>query len=300
MECIEKFEALVGDCYFPYRIEELTDRRDFVASVNTLPLIKCSVSDAFASVGFRGRFVDTGRGGNLVFHFIKSGELEIVDGIRTTDVKEGELVIFSDSHCVRTRQIGAARALAVNIPEDAIIMSDKCISQVINKPISFLKGTGAILFSIINSVSMQREFIDQSMGAMADRAIVDFITALLFEVSDDDLRASNTDERHYARIMDCICKNIDQRDLSIDFVSARLGMSRSYLCTILSVHGKRFERIVMEARLDRARSMLNHGSRLCIAQVAERAGFSSASHFSRSFSQAFGVPPLAYRKRNLN
>lgn len=55
-------------------------------------------------------------------------------------------------------------------------------------------------------------------------------------------------------------------------------------------------RHVLALRLDRARSLLAQ-SGLPVIEIATACGFQSASHFSRSYKDRFGVPPLSDRKR---
>jgi AraC-like DNA-binding protein len=300
MDSLDRFEALVGNSYFPYRIDELQRCSEFSATIETLVLPKCTLSDCYASEGFRGRFIDKGQRGNFVFHFVKKGQLEVIDGCRRVGVKAGEFVLFSDADPVQTRQIGPARALALNISATTLPLSSDCLSGALHKPISFRSGIGAILFGLLNTIAHQRQTIDQSTGAILNRSIIDFASSLLLENASGGESDRNTLDRHYARILECIYKHLDNRDLSIGFVAAKLQISRSYLCLILSTQGRRFERIVIEARLERARSMLGDQTGLGMAEIAERVGFASASHFSRSFSREFGMPPLVFRKRLLN
>ena len=300
MNNLAAFESLLERSYFPYRIDELQERGDFSAEINLFALPGCTLSDCFATGGFRGRFVDKGQQGNYVFHFVKQGELEIVDGAHIVKAKTGELVLFSDTRLVRTHQLGPAKSLALNIPATTFSLSSESIAGVLHRPISFRTGVGAILYALLNSVSQQGQVIAETNGAILNRSIVDFTTSLLFENAISGAGSASGVDRHYPRILECIHKYLDNRALNIDFVAARLGISRSYLCMILSTQGKRFERILMELRLERARSMLCDQVGLSMAETAERAGFASASHFSRSFSREFGMPPIAFKKRFLN
>jgi len=300
MDSLNKFESSLEESYFPYRIDKLHGRNNFTTSIKQIALSACILSDCYASGGFQGRFLNKNRRGIYVFHFVKQGELEIIDGTRTVGVQAGELVLFSDAHLVQTRQLGPARALALNIPAATFSLSSESLEKNLHTPISYRSGVGAILFALLNGVAEQQESIVESSGTILDRSIIDFTTSLLFENTTGGPRAASSVDRHYARILDCIHKHLDKRDLTIDFVAAWLAMSRSYLCMILSTQGKRFERIVMELRLERSRSMLCDQIGLSMADIAERVGFASASHFSRSFSQAFGMPPIVFRKRFLN
>ena len=49
------------------------------------------------------------------------------------------------------------------------------------------------------------------------------------------------------------------------------------------------------ARLERAATLLGR-SNLAIKQITQSTGFSSPYHFSRRFSEVYGLPPRAYRQ----
>ncbi len=57
-----------------------------------------------------------------------------------------------------------------------------------------------------------------------------------------------------------------------------------------------FRALLQQARLERARELLQ-GSRIPVAQIALRLGFSDATNFSRAFRRALGITPAAFRQR---
>ena len=72
-------------------------------------------------------------------------------------------------------------------------------------------------------------------------------------------------------------------------------MSRSAFADEFSAHFERTPmRFLRDVRLQRAASMLRTTD-APVAAVAHRVGFASRSHFSRAFSDHFGVPPSDFR-----
>ena len=61
------------------------------------------------------------------------------------------------------------------------------------------------------------------------------------------------------------------------------------------VLGKSINQRLVEIRMERARHLLLD-STLSISQISSEVGFSSFSHFARTFSQNFGVTPSDYRR----
>ncbi len=80
---------------------------------------------------------------------------------------------------------------------------------------------------------------------------------------------------------------------------ARLaGISDRHLLRLFSVHmNSTFVSQYRRIRLEHASRLLRE-SPLAVSEIAVATGFSSAAHFSRSFSQHFGLTPSATRKRS--
>jgi AraC-like DNA-binding protein len=91
---------------------------------------------------------------------------------------------------------------------------------------------------------------------------------------------------------------IDRRlldpDISAAAMAADHAVSVRTVHRLLSKEGDTFSAVVRRRRLDRAREELADGDR-AITVIAARWGFADASHFSRSFKDAFGISPREYR-----
>ena len=82
-------------------------------------------------------------------------------------------------------------------------------------------------------------------------------------------------------------------------VAERLGMSVRYLHRLLEPTGRSFSEHLLATRLERATAMLRDPrfTRVKIAAIAHKSGFSDISHFNRSFRHAFGDTPFGLRAR---
>ncbi|HEV8247718.1 MAG TPA: AraC family transcriptional regulator, partial [Polyangiaceae bacterium] len=88
-----------------------------------------------------------------------------------------------------------------------------------------------------------------------------------------------------------------ERTLRVADVAARAGLSKNYFSTQFHRHaGQRFDRYVLEQRLERARLLLL-SSNLVVSRVGEQVGFRSAIHFSLAFKRQYALPPAAFRRR---
>jgi transcriptional regulator GlxA family with amidase domain len=88
--------------------------------------------------------------------------------------------------------------------------------------------------------------------------------------------------------------------LSAADVAAGAGVSERQLSRLFAEVGTSVPRHVLARRLDLAYSMLVHtpGQGMRTADVARRCGFTSMSHFSRTFSQRFGANAGEVRREN--
>jgi AraC-like DNA-binding protein len=87
-------------------------------------------------------------------------------------------------------------------------------------------------------------------------------------------------------------------DCSLEVLAAGAGLSRCHFLRVFrAMTGQTPRQYVIATRLRAAATELR-SSRVPITRVALDAGFRDLSHFTTSFSLAFGASPRAYRKRN--
>lgn len=86
------------------------------------------------------------------------------------------------------------------------------------------------------------------------------------------------------------------REISDVDIAAELGLSTSHFRFLFKeATGQPFHKYLVGMRLERARELLvDHA--IPVTDVAEAVGFSGLSHFSRAFTQRFGVSPSQIRK----
>ena len=128
------------------------------------------------------------------------------------------------------------------------------------------------------------------IGFLRKRAAQDGETALVCGCFSEAERALATRIDEYIGAHLC-------GDVSVARLCRELHYGRTQLCSVYKrATGRSVHEAVSALRLERARQLLADAS-LSVAQVAERAGYSSAPYFSRRFRAAMGCSPTAYRGR---
>jgi AraC-like DNA-binding protein len=94
-----------------------------------------------------------------------------------------------------------------------------------------------------------------------------------------------------------ILAHLGARDLSLDGVARRQGISPIYVRKLFEEEDTSFTRFVLGQRLARARRLLSDPDLAghTIATLALEAGFGDLSYFNRAFRRRFGCTPSQVR-----
>lgn len=100
------------------------------------------------------------------------------------------------------------------------------------------------------------------------------------------------------RAMDFIEHHLGDPKLNAEVVAERQQVSRRYLDELFACGGYRIEAWIWERRLVRSAEELSCPDSVdrTLLQIALDLGFKTPSHFSRAFSQRYGVSPREFRK----
>ena len=119
---------------------------------------------------------------------------------------------------------------------------------------------------------------------------------LLEDISGDLIHDdSDATSRLMDRALVMISRNF-ATELGDETLANQLGLSTSHFRFLFKqTTGQPFHKYLVSLRLERARSFLEEGHS-SISEVARNVGFHGLAHFSRVFTQRFGVSPNDYRK----
>lgn len=104
-----------------------------------------------------------------------------------------------------------------------------------------------------------------------------------------------------ARIMAYARRHLSDPDLGPERIAVEHAISKRQLYVVLGRAGIRLEQWLIGERLEAACRLLaspRHAA-LPVAAVAARCGFTSPSHFTRRFREAYGVTPSEWRRHRL-
>ncbi|SDC84354.1 response regulator transcription factor [Niabella drilacis] len=110
------------------------------------------------------------------------------------------------------------------------------------------------------------------------------------------LAFTKTDERFLTALQELIEEHIADPFLDIEYLAARLHMSRTTLYRkINELSDLTPAEIIDLARLNKAAALIREGQ-YQMSEIAMMTGYSSPSQFSKNFKRRFGKTPLAYSR----
>ena len=117
------------------------------------------------------------------------------------------------------------------------------------------------------------------------------------EISPESITITSLDEKFITKVLDCIEKNIENAEYSIDNLSMDLGISRSRLYPkFQSITGLTPNNFIRSIRLKKAARLLT-ASQYNISEIAYSVGFNSIKYFNKYFKEEFGTTPTQYRMK---
>jgi AraC-like DNA-binding protein len=123
---------------------------------------------------------------------------------------------------------------------------------------------------------------------------LDLLRALF---SADEARSSSA---HRREAIAYVNRNLRDSQLSVAQVAKAVGISERHLSRIFAETSASVGRIILDARLERAHSILSApAASLPIGEIAAYCGFASHAHFTRVFRERFEQTPAEVRARRI-
>jgi DNA-binding response OmpR family regulator len=114
------------------------------------------------------------------------------------------------------------------------------------------------------------------------------------KVVQPEVNLQSEDERLLQAVVRCLEENIISPQLSVEFLSRQVGMSRSSLYSkVLEITGETPVEYIRSFKLEKAAILLEN-SDFTISEVAYNTGFATPNYFARAFKAKFNMLPSEY------
>lgn len=229
----------------------------------------------------------------VIQHYVGGG-FEGLCGDRTVSVAAGDINVLDLNRTLHTRATDFSN-LTLILPRDRLPIAGS--HDLHGRAI----GRGGALAAVIGN---HLRSLAEHAGSLSAREASAALDALCLLLSGSDLREADPLVRAAAcaSVHDRVCayidRHLDDPAMNPAGIAASCRVSRATLYRLFGFEGGVMAYIAGR-RLDRAFMTLSRSDdgRSSIAQVAFRSGFTSETHFSRSFRARFGMSPRDVRRR---
>lgn len=301
---VDLWHSVSCSTYIAYDCK-IEDRSTFGAQIDAAPLadLNLSICNNTPLVADRtARHAARSDTDSMFFGLILSGSKHIEQDGRTTTAKAGDCYLVDAGRpyvltCDETKS-----ELVLELPRQQLEARTGCSASMRASVIAGRTGPGELATSFLQHLRQrQSELASTAASQLASQAVDLVALALTNGAPETVRRLSSAATVSRLRLHHAINENVQQRHTSCLEIAELAGISPRYANFLLAQEDTSLERLLMRKRLDRARVLLaDTSNRHClISDIATSLGFDSASHFSRSFKQTFGLTARDFRSEAL-
>ncbi|WP_217570845.1 helix-turn-helix domain-containing protein [Streptomyces sp. GbtcB7] len=259
---------------------------DSVTSRDTAPVRRLfrlpdTADDAFLHLGLHVQgSVSVTRGGTQVF------------------LAPGDLVFHDPAQRDHLRFSGPCRLTVFRVPRGHLGVSPSDLHRVMGRRVRGDEGVGALVSNFLSALAAETDFRGSRTGHRLARSAVDLVAVLVMQLLGEETPdASDVGTETVSRIQAFIEEHLTDPDLSPESIALAHHISVRYLHKLFQQEGATVGQWIRRRRLDACRRELGRSAnrRPSVAAVAQRWGFSSPSHFSRTFRDAYGMSPSEWQ-----
>lgn len=251
------------------------------------PLKVCNIEASRHRVGLSAELAKTAKHPVVKVIFQLEGEsIYEQDGL-TTAVGPGDCLAYDVSRPHRVTSAGLTKHWVVIIPHAIAAQRGMLLRDLGSQHFSARTGVGRLAYDLIGATLRELPRIEVESEPELAETILDLLTLPLKGSKSFESPATTLRRRVEAYVR----HHYQDPELNIEQIAAAMGCSKRYLHLVYADQGVTLNEHIWTARLDASKKRLEQGERTSITEVAFGCGFSSASHFSRSFKRRFGFPP---------
>ena len=295
------YQAAIAETYAPMEMRTEQPNQECPWSVVSQQLDLINVSHVVhegpvhASIPARSRKVANEQ--MIVLMCVEQGSVELAQGNSSTRCDSQMVMLMDVGRPLEVGQRRAADILSATMPTGLLRFQFPEVENRCGLALPAATGAASVLRDFLRIILREREAIDPAEARTVSNALGSLI-ACVFRNQKEPTPDASIVSAYSERIQRIIEAELQNPDLGPRIIAERLRVSPSYLFSIARKAEISIEKLIINKRLDRCRELLADAvwSRYSVTYIALTLGFKDLSHFSRRFSERFGLSPNAYRK----
>lgn len=219
------------------------------------------------------------------------GEAHMTQAGRETMQKPGDVVFYDSAQGFTYEFLQPYRMIILRIPRRSLLSRLPAIEHMTSVAMSSQSDMGNLVRSmLLNAMSVQMPST-HTASARLGASIIDVLAAAMESEVMGQTMIGDRQKRLLQRAKDYMIANLDDPDLSVESVARAVAVSTRTLNRLFAAGGTPVMRWLLQQRLQEGHHILTEGRASQVTEVALSLGFTSVSHFSRTFKDAYGVSP---------
>lgn len=239
----------------------------------------------------RSGFEPVEEAGHFVATLVLSGRLEVSVPRGRTSIQAGAICLTDMQRAFRTEFVDAhvvTLRVARDVVEASLGGSSSLHGRVLSGPSNLL------LADFFRSLARNSDMLAGSTVREPCLALIELLSGADGRGTSVSAESYRQDYRKRRTVERVIRSQLASRQLSVGAISSETGMSRSALYRLFVDHGG-IARLITQRRVEAVREALEDRRSEDLATLASACGFLDERQMGRSFRDAFGVSPNAYR-----
>jgi AraC-like DNA-binding protein len=268
------------------------DGRIKLASIGRLKL--CDITASRHRIILADDAADTMRKSTIKIVYQLVGKSVYQQGGEELSVNPGDLIVYDVSRPHVVINTDTSRHLVVAVPKDLALLNDISFAATPLVRSANENGVGGLAMKFVRSAIDEKPEMEPNCEDEITDTILRLLRLSLYRNGSFEAPASKRESLNL-EIKRFIQRRLQDPELSIGQLAAAFGCSKRLLHQAFADEGMTINEYLWASRLEKCRRELDgalKGGR-SITDIAFSWGFSSSSHFSRSFRSRFGYAPSA-------
>jgi AraC-like DNA-binding protein len=298
----ERFDAwtgIISETFVPLAAEPLGDRTEFTGRVENHrygALQVTTVNAASQRVRRTRSLIARATGEHLIASIPLSGSGVVEQDGRAAVLEPASIVFYDSSRPYTLTFERPFEQVSIHLPMDALLDRGVSLSALRTRTACNLGsgGPGSVASSFFASIARLQRHDPLAAAALSVHG-EGLLASVLALAARPSAPVPDDHELAFARLQAYLARAYPIPDLDAGRSAATCHVSRRQLFRILAEHGTTFADELRRLRVENARRMLVTDARRTVSSIATACGFTTPSHFYRTFKAATGMTPAEYR-----